>query len=128
MSGSGGTKIPLHLPPIAHPLFRFSSADSLHLDHHHDTTLTHCRPRRNAGPSYVLMEQVLERQTFLYANVANQFGAASQKLIAWIGVNGRPLFPRVFVSEDLVNNHERQGRRMRENVVGIEDSLVDEGE
>ena len=62
------------------------------------------------------------------ANVADQFGVASKKLIAWIGVNDRPLFARAFVSEDLVNNHERQGRRMRENVVGDEQSLVDEGE
>ena len=43
-------------------------------------------------------------------------------------MNGRPLFPRAFVNEDLVNSHEWQGRRMRENVVGDEESLVDEGE
>ncbi|KAM1520895.1 hypothetical protein COP1_011248 [Malus domestica] len=120
--------IPLHLPPVAHPLLRFSSTDSLHLDHHHDTALTHYIPGWNTRPSHVLTKRVLERQTLLYANVVDQFRVASQKLIAWIGVNGRPLFPRTFVSEDLVNNHERQGRRMRESVVGDKESLVDEGE
>ncbi|KAM1044664.1 hypothetical protein PS1_035996 [Malus domestica] len=104
------SKIPLYLP--AHPLLRFSSADSLHLDHHHDTTLTHCRPGWSTGSSHFLPERALERQTLLYANVADQFGDASQKLIAWIGVNDRPLFPRAFVSEDLVNS-ERTWLAMR---------------
>ncbi|TQD98856.1 hypothetical protein C1H46_015499 [Malus baccata] len=121
-------KIPLYLPLVAHPLLRFSSADSLHLDHHHDTTLTHCRLGWSTGSSHFLPERALEWQTLLYANVADQFEDASQKLIAWIGVKGRPLFPRAFVSKDLVNNHEWQGRKMRKNVVGDEESLVDEGE
>ncbi|KAM0969266.1 hypothetical protein COP2_017931 [Malus domestica] len=33
-------------------------------------------------------------------------GAGSQRSIAWIDVNGRPFFPKAFVSEDLVDRSD----------------------